>query len=207
MKPLSPRFAPLLLALFVVCAVPIGYHAVARPVQEDCARPAQFFSARRVGGTRVIEKSRAIEKLESVEGRFLGEKGGLRVARVETPGDFMGSALDLAFEPQLYIGRGELREIPTDDGVIPVRWHESSTPSRVFLEGYSYVQAGRPTSHPLRTSLPLVFDQLLRGTRPLTVVIVGSTGRPEERETLEREMEAVFARTWRQLRAACIDAS
>ncbi len=203
MTRLSPRFAGIVLALFALAALPIAYHSIRRPVQQDCANPDRFFSARRIGGAQVIETSPALAKLQAIEGRFLGGKGGVRVARVDGPGEFMGSPFDLGFEPQLYIGSGELRTIDAGGTEIPSRWHISTTPSQVFLEAYSYVQGGRATSHPLRTSAVLLWDQWVRGTRPLTVLIVGTTGRPEEQDQLEREMEATLARTWQQFDQAC----
>ena len=60
MTTLSPRFAPWLALWFALCALPVGYHALERPVQEDCAAPARFFSAKRVGGARV-PRGRIIE--------------------------------------------------------------------------------------------------------------------------------------------------
>ena len=205
MTTLSSRHAWRSITLLALASHPIVYHLARQPVHEDCADPDAFISARRLGGTRVVETSPALAKVQALEGRCLGETAGVRVARVVAPGEFMASPLDFGFEPQLYIGTGELRRIDAGGTEIPSRWHDSITPSRVFLEAYSYMQGGRATSHPLGTSAPLLWDQLLHGTRPLTVLIVGATGRPEDRERLEREMTATLAQTWQQLDEACRD--
>ena len=47
------------------------------------------------------------------------------------------------------------------------------------------------------------WEQLLGGTRPVTVLVVWGSANAASYPTLEREAEDLFARAWQQLSGAC----
>jgi hypothetical protein len=203
---LSPRFAGAAIALFAAAALPVGYHALAAPIHDDCANPEAFFDAPRIGGADMEPLGGWMRDLEGGEGRLPDGRGyrvAVRVVRTFSPSLLNASPLRFGFDDALYLRPGEVRWLEAGDAVLPVHWISYEGRDATRFEAYSFVRDGVPVSNPFRSGLALALPQLVGGTRPITVLIASGAAVPDGRAASARAAERWFVRAWQQLEAAC----
>jgi hypothetical protein len=204
---LSARYALAAFALLLASALPVWLHAAIAPVHEDCAGYPAFVAAPRIGGAESVPPTNAIKRTKiDAEGRLrLSSRVVLstRVVRRFDSWRFVSTPIAFGFNPLRHLEGGVLRWIDADGDRLPVRWNAGQDARTAQIEAYVYVQAGRPVTHPLRSSLALALPQLVGGTRPITLLLVSGVATPDEREALDRAAEAWLVAAWRQLEAAC----
>lgn len=206
MTALSPRFAAAAAALFLAAAVPVWFHALSAPTYDDCRDPDRFFAATRLGGAQMEVAKHRSRASRATEGRLHARtRNAVRVRAFRTyePSRLYASPMSFGFDSMSYLVPRETRWLETGDDILPVHWSSYEMEGIVHIEAYAYIQGGMPTWHPLQSGVALALPQLVEGTRPLTVLIVSGTGRPDEVPALEVAVEGWFVDAWRQLKVSC----
>ena len=206
MTVLSPRLAAAAVALLLVTAAPVWFHALTAPTQDTCGYAAGFFGAGEIGGARVVPWEQMPPRIEGVQAKLSAGTGhplSVRVFRTFEPSLLYGSPIKFGFETLLYLQPTEVRELRAGDDVLPAHFSSYLDRTHSRVEAYVYAQRGMPVRHPVQSGLALGLDQLTGGTHSLDVFIVSGFGSRAELADLERAAERWLVDAWRQLEAAC----
>lgn len=206
MTPLSARWAPALTALLLLSLPPVWLHALAAPTRDDCAAPAAFFGAGRIGAVEVGPAAAPGDLANAVEGRaHTAGPGRLAVRAIRTfdPVPLYVSPIAFGFDRSLYLGPTAVRRVAAGSEVLPVHWSTREGAGVARIEAWVFVHGGEPVRHPAASGLALALPQLLEGTRPVTLLIASAAGPLEALPALERATERWLADAWLELEAAC----
>jgi len=206
----SSRHALAVLALAVVAAIPIGWHAIVAPTADPCRDPAALLASEQIGQGRVIEPARP------------GERGAIHLTgRVEPnpPRVFsMIFRVSRGFEPESYYGLREVasldhslpldttgEQIALEDGSasLPVLWLEDSIGSNFRVRGHFFVLDGQPVVHPFFAGLARAGSQLTGGTLPVTMFVFRAEGATSESEVMRDQTRAWLRDAWKHYQQVC----
>jgi hypothetical protein len=208
---LSGRYALPVLGMTLLAAIPIGFHAVAAPVADSCRDAAALLASERIGEGRVGERRPA-------NGGGPGEgaiQGALpqaedvfsmvfRVARGSRPSAFYGLGQVQALDDSFALDAGgELLELDAGDARLPVHWLEDAFEPRFRVRAHFYVVDGRPVANPFTAGLALAGEQLLGGTRPVTLFIFRANGRTTASDVMRENARAWLLAAWQRHQEAC----
>lgn len=197
-----------MIALLMAAAVPVNFHASTLPTQDDCVAPESFFGAQEIAGAKMKPTLDRKQNFDGADGILsIDGEAPLRVRtfRIYDAWRLYASPINYGFDTMSYLVPEKNRTLDAEGELLPIHWSSYPTSVRnlVHVEAFMYVQGGVPTVHPLRSGLSLAFDQLLYGTRPLTVLMVSGERSPRDLESIERAMDRWFLDAWRQLEASC----
>ena len=110
----------------------------------------------------------------------------------------------IVLQPALPEDRKELRALRVGPDVLPVH--------RVFggaagpvprIARYFFVHGARPVAHPLPSGWKTLWDQLVRGTEPVSLFMVAGVARPAAASALDDRADDWLAAAWTDYRRAC----
>jgi hypothetical protein len=200
---------PAIVALWLL-AIPIGYHALARPRVDDCADPARLgvpdFLPRSAGVNPHPDEAR-MEVITWNDGELLTDRPWKTNPRWR-----IVRAYDLAkfyFAPPgtfTYVSPEDtvsvvVREANGVDLPIHVRVYDSGKSSNVTA--YLYVFGGRPVRRPFVASLENAIRQLAGGALPLTLIVVEGDSTTEHAQENEEFLIDWIRSAWIELDAVC----
>jgi hypothetical protein len=205
-KLLSPRFAPHLLALYALAAVPVFLHTFAEPARDDCAQPS------------------ALPRWQSGE----GERGSLLRDRFEafqwSEGDFEAEGVLFSFvflrsyavvqllnrpENALLQRAPESRTVEwvdTQSGPVPIHraiYEQRSDVATRTLAGYLLLLDGKPVARPALAQLGSAPSELLFGRMPMTLLFIHGRVPRDVYPEAETELRVRLVAALAQYRDAC----
>jgi hypothetical protein len=211
MIPISARHSiPLTLAIALL-AVPVAYHAIARPMTISCANPSAIVGEKRMPD--VIEQEPATSESHGFIDGIAGE--------LSLPGDWKQS-------PQFRLTRtydlGRYYFIPMDnftnmfpedrleslsvevDGVeVPLHLRLDESEGIAVTTVYFYIIDGKPVANPFSGSLAQAFPQLRRGIFPLTMILVNARSERVDAEISRATLIDWAKRAWTAYDETCND--
>jgi hypothetical protein len=209
--PISGRFAPPLLLLLCLAAIPIVRHTYLGDSRDDCADPQALYDAIRIEGVaeaREIERLHRGARFQVTLGRLEKQPGRIPPPRFYILRSFSPS--EFYMQPTYHLrgmfeaDRYELEWIDAGEGPIPIQWQMGYTEGRSRAVGLVYVFGSRPVENPFRAQLHTVLDQLLHGTRPLTLFLASGYVPSERAELFRDPAREFFAAAWRYYKSVCL---
>jgi hypothetical protein len=98
--------------------------------------------------------------------------------------------------------RRGIRWLDAGDDRIPVHWRYDDSEA-TYVVNHLFVQDGRPVRHPLVAGVANAARQVLRGPRPITLLLVDGLGPSSRREAIERSAEEWLRAAWHRYSAEC----
>jgi len=205
----SARYAPALVALFTLTAVPVVVHTYLEVEIEDCARPLEF------------PRKNSYEDPETVHfmSRALGASAW-RTGTLPRRGDAppLSYAIVRSFDPKrvYYRAAGRVpRRLAPEARVIdwieeggerlPVHRavYKVSGREPVSVASYLLAYRGEPVADPYRAQLLASPLLLFTGTRPMTIMIAWGAAAPAQRAAADQSAERWLRSAWRDYRSSC----
>jgi hypothetical protein len=209
---LSSRPAFPVIALAVVAAIPIAWHAIAAPTADACRDAEALLGSEWIGEGRVTDHWPPLP----------GPTDVLRIG-----GEIAGSSDDVApmkfrlsrgFEPLTYYATSEIHDIdPTfatdvaghrveleaDGATLPVYWLEDSLESKFRLRAYFYAFEGRPVEHVFPAGVAAAARQLVHGTLPVTLFVVRAEGQVSASDAMRGAARDWLRAAWARHQEVC----
>jgi hypothetical protein len=210
MSRLSPKYAPHLLALLVLVAIPVYVHQGGRSYVDDCADPLALRDhfdfdtphplvdrPEQLNYFRTMWLDGHIDYGDPVRGQLK-----FSVARSFRPSYLYLDWHELRpgfIEPEDI----KLRYVDVDGERLPVQVLVGRDQSPPLVAAYILVYNNRPVERPFLTQLRASFDELFSTLPPMTMYFV--TGQVARRDLEIAEQRAVewLANGWRQFRSIC----
>jgi hypothetical protein len=210
MIPVSGRHA--LPAIFALCllAIPIGYHALARPRVDDCADPARLrvpdFLPLSAGVNPHPDKART-EVIAWNDGELLTDhpwktKPRWRIVRAYDLDKFYFAPLGL-FTYVFPEDRNSIVVREANGVDLPIHVLVGDSGRFLNVAAYLYVFAGRPVRHPFVASLHNAIRQLVGGALPLTLILVEGDFAVEHAQENEEILVDWIRSAWIELDGVC----
>ena len=206
----AKRRAWALAALALLAALPIGWHTFHQPTVDLCADSDALFASNRLGGAVVTAREVVGDGTGSLDGQIRGLPDGVtsmdvRLQRSFEPSEYYGeSAVHEVGDAFWLEERFELGWIEADDGRrLPVYSASDTLAPNHRLRSYMVIWGRRPTASPFLAGLARGPAQLLRGTRPVSLLIVRADGLTHGADAM-LEMQADWIRkAWGEFERAC----
>ncbi len=210
MIPISKRYGLPLLALLVAVALPVGFLNLAPRRIDDCIDPGAFFDLERIDErfTSTLEKpegeasrpNHARARIEpptprSAELQIVARLDYGLSGRYQHPASTILSRL----EPD----RSELRWVESGGDRIPIHLDYQQIDAGVRFAAYFFAHAGKPVVGPFRTRIRSAPRELLRGTRPILMVVVSGTSGLLTLHDTERRATEALATVWSHYQEMC----
>jgi hypothetical protein len=205
-KLLSWRFAPHLLAVYALAAVPVLLHTFAQSSRDDCARP----SALPRWASREDERGRL---LRDYFGAFQWSEGSFEAGQALFSFTYLRSyaAIPLLNRPEnVLIKRApeqrSVEWIDTESGPVPIhRALYDPRPDRATrtLAGYLLLFDGQPLAQPSLAQLASAPRQLVFGRTPMTLLFVHGRVPRDQYPEAEAELRVRLLTALAQYRDAC----
>jgi hypothetical protein len=203
MIPVSYRGALPLAIAIAMLAIPVAYHGSMEPVRDGCQNPLAPLN------DLVFPNVETIESTDSIElGGRIGDKSGT----LTLPGKWTIAPkfrLTRTFEIEKYYfvpRRTFTHPFPGDrleslvvavDGVdVPLHLRIDETYGIAVASVYFYVLGGHPVRNPFLGSLAQAVPQFLRGSLPLTLILVAGNSEFEEAATNRATLIEWAQRSW-----------
>ena len=210
MIPISGRRAMLAVAALWLLAIPIWYHALARPRVDDCADPARLrvpdFLPLAVGVDR-NPRDGHMQMIAWNDGELLIDRPWVKEPRWR-----IVRAYDLDkfyFEPPgtfTYLYPEDTRSVVVRkaNGVdLPIHLRVEDAGESRNATVYLYVFGGRPVRVPFVASLRNAFRQLVGGALPLTMILVEGGSATEHAQENEEILVDWMRSAWIELDGVC----
>jgi hypothetical protein len=104
---------------------------------------------------------------------------------------------------RLEADRMQLRWIDVDGQRVPVRFEDQTARNMVHFAMYTFAYDGRPVASAFSTRMRSIFDELLHGSRPITLMAVSARTSRFRQEDVEARAEAWLRAAWSHYRDAC----
>ena len=214
MTPVSPRYAVPALVMLSLSMVLVLSHALHPRYVDDCANPEALLA------TSMIERFRTPraewrehwarhrpERVQWSEATVpFGENGKdplhlliIRSFRAASLAQRPIGLLPAPFEPERrnnsVVGRGSRG--------LPIHRVYDDTRALTRLAAYVFVYDGRPVSNPFLAQLRSAATQIVRGTRPLTLLLAEGSSPSGQLEALEERLDEWLIAAWDYYRSVC----
>ena len=214
MTPISPRYALPVLAMLSLTLVLVLSHALHPRYVDDCANPEALLA------TAMIERYRTPraewkehwarhrpDRVQWSEATVpFGENGKnplhlliIRSFRAASLSRRPIGLLPDLFQPEhrnsSHVERGSTR--------LPIHRVYDDTRAFTHIAAYFFVYAGRPVNNPFLAQLRSAATQIVRGTRPLTLLLAEGSSPSGQLEALEERLEEWLIAAWDYYRSVC----
>jgi hypothetical protein len=207
MTTISPRYAPAIIALALVAAIPVAIHSKHALDRDDCRDPGVMRAVALIPGSS--PSSAEGPRDPSILQRSMGT---LNVGHPRDPFRFaiMRSLKPLRIlnRPERLIAKSfeaqssELRWAERDGERLPIHWVESGYSDHPVMIGYTYLYGQRAVAHARLALLASGPRRLFTGARPMTILAAGGSAHGD-RERMIRGAEDWFFAAWHHYREAC----
>jgi hypothetical protein len=211
--PLARRFAVATAALFAVAAVPVWLHAATGRTFDPCADPAALVRLPAYGSDYVQQVTGQGDGrlyAQSIRGELPQSDSALGpmrfwMLRGADPFFFYGHPDAIFISVPLPGDRREMHELAVGSERLPVRRRYDDSLDALRFSEYVLIQGTTPVRHPFTGGLSLALRQLVRGTEPVTMLLVeGVVGGAHDEAEIEAKSDAWLARAWNDYREACL---
>ena len=210
MIPLARRYCAAALAGLAIAVLAVALHRATAARFDPCADPAQLthldafgaqYSIRDPGGSPLPHPLWVDGKLPPVVPK--GRPLSFRFVRMDAPHRFYLGFDKILLQPALPEDRKELRALRVGSDVLPVHRVFGGAAGPVRIARYFFVHGARPVAHPFPSGWKAVWDQLVRGTEPVSLFMVAGVARPAAASALDDRADDWLAAAWTDYRRAC----
>jgi hypothetical protein len=207
--PLARNHASAVLAMLVLAVLAVALHQTFAARFDPCVDPAQLLRLAAYGHSYRIQEREAVAERPSqrwIEGTLLhagpgGDDLWFRVVRADEPFAMFDRAYLIV--PPLPQDQASLGELRLGADVLPVHSVFYDSFGGVRLTRYFFVQGVSPVAHPIMSGIGIAWQQLVRGTQPVTAFAVSGIADAEKRTELETAEDAWLSAVWSEFRRAC----
>lgn len=183
MTSLSPRFAVPLLTLFTLALIPVIIHTYFIAPKDDCANPAALaaiFQGDEIDDSEIgAEDENSVERdvLQMIR-RKLKPRGANRVplefvvARTTNPIFLYTRPIRFLFK-KFEADEQFLEWVGTGDQRLPVHFVVDDAQGVVRMVAYTFLYGSEAVARPFIAQIGSAGPQLMSGTRPLTLLLIG----------------------------------
>ncbi len=211
MKLISGRWvAPALAMIAVTAAVTVASAVWPREV-DPCIDPYRLLDPMKIDATsrplpghewRPVRNGRGLRKGEVGRSRSRAGVLGFLMLRdwgvpleLQNPGYAVPSDIEADHMELRWVEEGETR--------LPVHYVSQSMGDVTLFAMYTYVYDGRPVTGVFSTRVRHLIDELLNGSRPITLFAITATVRFQNLEQIEGRAERWIRSAWQNYEAAC----
>jgi hypothetical protein len=212
MIPVSRRYAPWIVGMLLVTALPVGFHALGGRGPDDCANPEALLATFLIDPER-IRPDRWLERWE-LHSDAVSQWSEARI-ELEDAGS-LEMHLIRSFDPRSVYVRPianlhgplepELQRtewIERDGARLPIQWVYDYTGIDTRVVGYLFLYEGRPVNHPFGAHVRSALAQLVAGPRPLTLLLAAGTAPPKRLRVTEERAREWLVQAWNWYHAIC----
>jgi hypothetical protein len=208
MIPLARRYCAAALAGLAIAVLTVAVHRETAARFDPCADPAQLTHLDAFGAQYSIRHDGAAPHPLWVDGNLPpavpnGRPLSFRFVRMDAPDRFYLGFDRILLQPPLPEDRKELRALRVGSDMLPVHRVVGGSSGPVRIARYFFVHGARPVAHPFPSGLKTVWDQLVRGTQPVSLFMVAGVGKSAALSAIEDSAEAWLAAAWTDYRRAC----
>lgn len=212
MIPVSSRYAPWVVGMLILALIPVAFHALGGRGPDDCAHPEALVA------TFMIDRERMRPNhWEEHWERHSASITQWSEARIDLEGSgplemhFIRSFdprslyvrpianLRVALEPELQ----KTEWVDHEGARLPIQWVYDHTGTESRVVAYLFVYEGRPVNQPFGAQLRSAFAQLVGGPRPLTLLLVSGSARPDHLGLAESRAREWLVDAWDWYHATC----
>jgi hypothetical protein len=207
MTPVSTRLVPAALPLALLAAVLVAFAERTDRRWDECRDPVALLDTDRIAGShqeRELTGRYGAGLFQFSDGRVEPALAWSRyqVIRSARPFDLQHEPLSSMRYP-IVPDTTRLEWLDVDGTRVPIRLAYLQATDAVHLVGYLFVYDGEPVTSPLPRQLATALPQLVRGTRPLTLLRVDLMDAGSDPGRSERAARDWLASAWRAYREAC----
>ena len=213
MTPISSRYAPHLLVLLLLAAIPVYLNTSGRGYVDDCHDPEGLRDLAAWGTTDPLEEQwqrRGTRRIQWSEGRLVVDEEAGSELTVAVLRSFRPLTLYLRpmrfyrFDPETM----DVQWVDAGSDSLPIHVVTSANQRPIRFAEYLVVYDSKALTHPFAYQLTTAIPELFRGRPPVTMFIVyGEVTTRIGLANARRRAESWLVDAWKRYRAACSDSS